>query len=55
MDGITMDPEKIKSITEWPTPTNVTEVRSFMGVVGYCRQFIKNFSKIGSPITILQK
>jgi hypothetical protein len=34
-EGITMDSEKIKSIEGWPTPRNVTKVRSFMGLAGY--------------------
>jgi hypothetical protein len=54
-DGITVDPEKIEAIRGWPVPRNVTEVRYFMGLVGYYRRFIKGFSKIASPITSLQK
>ena len=53
--GITMDPEKIEVIRGWSTQKNVREVRSFMGLVGYYRRFIKGFSKIASPITSLQK
>jgi hypothetical protein len=34
-EGITMDPAKVEAIIEWPAPTNVTEVHSFMGLVGY--------------------
>jgi hypothetical protein len=37
---ITVDPEKIEAIRVWPTPRNVIEVRSFMGLVGYCQRFI---------------
>jgi hypothetical protein len=40
---------------DWPAPRNVTEVRYFMGLVGYYRRFIKGFSKIGNPITSLQR
>jgi hypothetical protein len=52
---IEVDPEKIKATRGWPTPKNVTEVRSFMGLSGYYRRFIKGFSRIASPITYLQK
>jgi hypothetical protein len=40
---------------DWPTPKDVSDITSFMGLVGYYRRFIKGFSKIGSPITALQK
>jgi hypothetical protein len=53
--GITFDLKKIETIRGWPTPRNVKEVRSFMGVFGYYRRFIKGFSNIASPITSLQK
>jgi hypothetical protein len=46
---------KIKSIEEWPTPRNVEEVRSFIGLAGYYRRFIEGFSKIAHLITSLQK
>eukprot|EP00253_Pinus_taeda_P002917 PITA_02917 len=50
-----VDPEKLRAIMEWETPKNVDEMRSFMGLVGYYRRFIKNFSCIPYPITSLQK
>jgi hypothetical protein len=54
-EGITVDPEKIKSIRGWSTPDNVKEVISFMGVAGYYRRFVEGFSKIAHSITSLQK
>jgi hypothetical protein len=52
---VEFDPYKIKAIMNWPTPKDVSNIRSFMGLVVYYRRFIKGFSKIGYPITSLQK
>ena len=52
--GIVVDPEKIEAIRGWPTPMNASEVRYFMGLVGYYKRFIAGFSKIAHPITSLQ-
>eukprot|EP00253_Pinus_taeda_P010363 PITA_10363 len=54
-EGIAVDPEKIKAILDWPTPKDVTDVRSFMGLAGYYRRFVAGFSKVAFPITSLQK
>ena len=53
--GVTTDPDKIKAVTEWPRPTTVTEVRSFLGFVSYYRRFIPNFSKVAKPLNTLLK
>jgi hypothetical protein len=54
-EGVAVDPDKIRSIMERPTPKDVSDIRSFMGLVGYYRRFIKGFSKIGCPTTALLK
>jgi hypothetical protein len=54
-EGIVVDLAKVKAIMEWPVPTNVLEVRSFMGLAGYYQRFVKGFSNIANPITELQK
>jgi hypothetical protein len=54
-EGIAVDPAKVEAIMEWPAPTNVTEVRSFMGLAGYYRRFVEGFSKMANLITELQK
>ena len=53
--GISVDPEKIEAIMNWPNLRHVTDVRSFMGIVGYYRRFIGVFSKVAHPITSLQR
>lgn len=54
-DGVKIDPEKIKSIEEWPTPTNLKGVQSFLGLANYNRKFIKDYSRIAKPLTELTK
>ena len=53
--GITVDPAKIEAVMRWPQPTTVTEVRSFLGLAGYYRRFVQDFSKISSTLTQLTK
>ncbi|GJZ59132.1 putative reverse transcriptase domain-containing protein [Tanacetum coccineum] len=51
--GIHVDPAKIKSIKDWASPKTPTEIRQFLGLVGYYRRFIEGFSKIAKPMTKL--
>ena len=52
-EGIRVDPTKIEAVVNWKPPRSVTEVRSFLGLVGYYIRFVKGFSVITSPLTKL--
>ena len=51
--GISMEEDKVEAIKKWPVPSNVKGVRAFLGLAGYYRRFVKNFSKISLPLTNL--
>ena len=50
-----MDPTKLSGIAEWPTPTKVKDVKSFLGFANYYRRFIRNYSNIACPLINLTK
>ena len=55
-EGISVDPSKVQEVMDWKAPTSVHEVRSFLGLAGYYRRFILDFSKVAKPLTrLLQK
>ena len=53
--GVMPDPEKVKSIKEFPVPKNLHGVRSFLGLCGYYRKFIRHYAKIAAPLHDLTK
>ena len=54
-EGIKPDPKKIQAILEMPVPVDVTGVRSFLGMIGFYRTYIENFSRIAVPLYNLTK
>lgn len=54
-NGLSMEQDKIKAIQEWPRPKNKKEILSFLGLAGYYRRFVKNFSQLASKMTELLK
>ncbi|WVZ87870.1 hypothetical protein U9M48_034445 [Paspalum notatum var. saurae] len=54
-EGVSVDPEKVEAVSNWKTPRNATEIRSFLGLAGYYQRFMENFSKIAKPMTGLLK
>ncbi|KAJ0943969.1 putative nucleotidyltransferase, Ribonuclease H [Helianthus annuus] len=53
--GIQVDPAKVEAVMNWQEPKTPTEIRSFLGLAGYYRRFIENFSRIAAPLTSLTK
>ena len=47
--GVAVDPDKVARIRNWPTPANVSELRSFLGLASYYRRYVAGFAKLANP------
>ncbi|KAA0060678.1 putative retroelement pol polyprotein [Cucumis melo var. makuwa] len=54
-EGVEVDSEKIKAVADCPCPTNIREVRGFLGLTGYYRRFVQHYGSIAAPLTQLLK
>jgi hypothetical protein len=54
-EGIQPDPGKIQAVLHFPPPRNVTNVRSFLGLTGYYRKYVKGYSTVAGPLFALTR
>ena len=53
--GVSVDPEKVEAVMSWERLKTIFEIRSFLGLAGYYRRFIENFSRLAAPMTRLTR
>ena len=51
--GVSVDPEKVEAVMSWERPKSVFKIRSFLGLAGYYKRFIEDFSRLATPMTRL--
>jgi ribosomal protein S4 len=51
--GAKFDPEKVKAIVEWPTPTGVKDLRKWLGLANYLHKYMKNYADLARPLSDL--
>ena len=54
-EGIATDPEKTRLVEEWPAPTNLKQLRGYLGLTGYYRRFVQDYAKIAAPLNYLTR
>ncbi|XP_074290661.1 putative mitochondrial protein AtMg00860 [Silene latifolia] len=54
-EGVSVDSTKIETVSKWVAPKNIAKIRSFLGLAGYYRRFVKDFSMIARPLTSLMR
>ncbi|XP_038887182.1 uncharacterized mitochondrial protein AtMg00860-like [Benincasa hispida] len=54
-DGVSVDPQKVEAVVNWERPASATEVHSFLGLAGYYRRFVEDFSRLALPLTALTR